>query len=246
MQEVGLFLLAIFAGWVDAVAGGGGLLVIPGLLMSGFSPLQAIATNKFQAVFGAASAGFHFIRTGVVTVQTLLLPIVTVFLGSVLGAVLVSSIDASWLEKLIPILLIIIAVYLMCSSNTKLDAATSAKITEKQYNVTAAPAVGFYDGFFGPGTGTFFTLSGRWGLGLSLLDATARSKILNTISNFAALIFFLTMGIINWRVGVIMAIGQIIGATLGAKMAHKIGAKLIRPLLISLCLVLSFKLLFWS
>lgn len=245
MQEILLFLLAVFAGTIDAIAGGGGLIVIPGLMMAGFSPLQALAVNKLQAVFGAGSAALTFWRRGELRDIKVVFPASMAFIGSAVGAAAVSWLSGDWLIAVIPWLLIGIAIYLVRTKSQSLDAPMPAQQTEKTHALTCSPAVGFYDGFFGPGAGTFYTLSNRWSRGFTLLTATALAKWQNTASNLAALVIFIIAGLIDWRIGLLMALGQTIGGFIGARLASRFGARLIRNVLLVITLAMSVKLLFF-
>ncbi|WP_163834230.1 TSUP family transporter [Spartinivicinus ruber] len=237
-----LFAVASLAGCIDVIAGGGGLLVLPTLLATGLSPAQALATNKLQASFGTSTAVIHFSRKGQVTIKSLLLAISCTFIGSAIGTVVVQLIDNAILTQLIPILLIGIALYMLINPNINAN-QTQQKIAEKTFALLIGLGIGFYDGFFGPGTGTFFTIAYITLMGYSLTLATIHSKVLNWSSNIASLLFFILGGQVVWSVGLFMAVGQVTGAYVGSHLVLKQGNKLIRPLLIAVCVIMSVKLL---
>lgn len=237
-----LFAVAIFAGWVDSIGGGGGLVSIPVLLWSGFTPLETLATNKLQASFGSSTATVNYYRHGLVDVKGQKLTVALAFLGSVCGTLAVQQIDSSLLEKAIPLLLMLFALYFLFSPSVS-DLDRHQLISRNQFAATVGFGVGFYDGFFGPGTGTFFTMGYIVLLGFALPRATGNTKLLNFSSNFASLLFFAISGHIVWLVGLTMGVGQVIGSYIGSHMAVKHGVRLIRPVLVTVSVLLSLKLL---
>ncbi len=239
-----LAVVACLAGFIDAIAGGGGLLVLPVLLWAGLTPAQALATNKLQAVFGSFSATLRFIRQGKIDLKSMRIPIIMSFIGSACGTLLIQQFDAASLEKIIPFLLIGFAIYFLFSPRVG-DEDTHSRISINVFAFTATFSIGFYDGFFGPGTGSFFAMAFVMLLGYNLTKATAYAKLLNFISNLAALIFFIFGGKVIWTIGLVMATGQIIGAYFGAHMVIHHGARLIKPLLVFTSLAITFKILFF-
>ncbi|MDA0148772.1 TSUP family transporter [Vibrio sp. LaRot3] len=237
-----LFFVATAAGFIDAMAGGGGLLTLPALLASGMSPTQALATNKLQSSFGSFSASWYFVRNGIVSLKEMRLAIVCTFIGSAIGAEAVQYIDASVLTSLIPLLLIAISGYFLLAPSTQSRQGV-AKLSQGAFALCVGGGVGFYDGFFGPGTGSIFTVCFVAIGQFSLVDATARTKILNFTSNISALIFFIFAGLPVWEVGLVMAVGGFIGAQLGAKVVVTKGQKWIKPLVIVMSMLMASKLL---
>lgn len=236
------FLVGAVAGFIDAAAGGGGLITIPALLFSGMTPVQALATNKFQACFGSFSASWHFVRQQRVKPQHIKLMITAVALSSALGAYAVQLLSAQLLLMCMPIVLIAIALY--CSVTRELgESATEALISHQKYSATAAPAVGFYDGFAGPGTGTFFALSLVKLRGMDYIGATAHAKVLNFTSNVCSLVVFAIGGQVLVLAALTMAAGQIIGARLGASAAIKHGGGFIRKITVLMSLAMSVGLM---
>ena len=237
-----LFFVATAAGFIDAMAGGGGLLTLPALLAAGVPPTQALATNKLQSSFGSFSASWYFVRNGIVSLKEMRLAIGCTFVGAAIGAEAVQYVDAGILTSLIPILLLAISLYFLLMPKAQAHSG-EAKISEAMFALCVGGGVGFYDGFFGPGTGSIFTvcfvLIGQF----SLVAATARTKVLNFTSNIAALLFFIIAGLPIWQLGLVMAVGGFIGARLGAKVVVTKGQKWIRPLVITMSMVMALKLL---
>jgi uncharacterized membrane protein YfcA len=237
-----LFAVAAFAGFVDAIAGGGGLITIPALLWAGVTPAQALATNKLQGSFGSFSASLNFIRKGHVNPRDLVLAIVLTFAGSALGTILVQMLDPGMLMAILPGLLILIALYFLFSPRVG-DIDAHQIIGKTTFAFTAGFAIGFYDGFFGPGTGSFFSIAFVALLGFNMTKATAHTKVLNFTSNFASLVMFIAGGEVVWVIGGAMAVGALIGAQIGSHMVMKVGARLVRPLLVVTSIAISIKLI---
>ncbi len=245
--EVLLLLAGVagIAGFIDAIAGGGGLLVLPVLLWAGLTPAQALATNKLQAVFGSFSATIRFVRQGTINLRSMIRAILFSFTGAACGTISVQRIHSEALEKLIPILLISFALYFLFSPRVG-DKDAHPRISLTLFSFTIAFVIGFYDGFFGPGTGSFFAMAFVMLLGYNLIKATAHAKLLNFVSNFAALLFFILGGQVLWKVGLVMAVGQVFGSYLGAHMVLRHGAMLIKPLLVIISLAITLKLLLFN
>ena len=237
-----LSLCSIIAGFIDSIAGGGGLLTIPALLSVGIPPAQALATNKLQSSFGSFSASFYFLRRGYIDLKLIRNAILFTFIGSACGTLLVQQIDPSSLKQAIPFMLIGFALYFIFSPHIG-DEDRQQRMSFFLFSLLVGLVVGFYDGFFGPGTGSFLAISFVALAGFNLAKATAYSKLLNFTSNIASLIFFMLGGKILWQVGLIMGVGQFIGARLGSTMVVSKGSKIIRPLLVVMSLVMSARLL---
>lgn len=236
--------VGVLAGFVDAVAGGGGLITIPVLLSAGLPPIAALATNKAQSIVGTFTAAVTYWRKGYVSLLTLVPAIAAAFVGSFLGAVLVKQIDTSALEIAVPVAVIAVAFYFTLSPSIK-DIDGAARLKFATFVPVFGFFIGFYDGLFGPGTGSFFMLAFVALFGLSAARASAHTKVLNVTSNLAALTFFIFAGDVVWPVAVVMAVGQLVGGYLGALTGIRFGAKVIRPLVIVVSIVLAIKLLFF-
>lgn len=237
-----LFAVAMVAGCIDAIAGGGGLLTIPALMWAGLPPTAALATNKLQACGGSFFASVYFVRKGMVKLGQMKLAIACAFIGSALGTISVQLIDASVLESVLPFLMLLIGAYFLLSKKIS-EEDKHQILTPTVFGFTAALGVGFYDGFFGPGTGSFFALAFVSLAGFGLAKATAHAKVLNFSTNIASLIFFALGGKVFWLLGGIMLIGQAVGATLGSRMVMTKGSKIIKPLVVTMSIAMSIKLL---
>lgn len=238
-----LFAVAVLSGFIDAMAGGGGLITIPALLSAGLPPAIALGTNKLQACGGSFSASLYFIRQKAVDVKKISLLILLTFIGAACGTIFVQNIDVNFLKTLLPFLVLIIGIYFLFSPNIG-DEDRRQRISLPMFAFSAAVGIGFYDGMFGPATGSFFTLAFILLLGFNLPKAVAHAKVLNFTSNFAALIFFILGGAVVWKLGLLMMVGQFIGGTLGAKMVMTKGKKLIRPMLVTMSFVMVAKMLY--
>jgi len=237
-----LFTLALVAGLIDAIAGGGGLITVPALLWVGLPPVAALATNKAQAVWGSFAATAHFARQGTLDLRRAAFTVVCTFIGSALGALLVQHLGSDLLARLVPLLLIGFALYFLFSPRIS-DLDSRQRISLPIFALTLGFGVGFYDGFFGPGTGTFFAMGFVALLGFGMRRATAHAKLLNFTSNLAALLFFLLGGHVVWSLALIMAGGQLAGGWLGAHLVIRHGTRLVKPVLVFASLAISLKLL---
>jgi uncharacterized membrane protein YfcA len=234
---------AVLTGFIDAIAGGGGLIMMPALLSAGVPPINALATNKLQSMFGTATAYSNFARKGLVDWRANILTIVFVFVGASVGVIVVQSIDTRVLSLIVPLLLIGVAAYVLISPRMD-DEDAHQRISSKAYAPVGA-AIGAYDGFFGPGTGSFFTASLVGLRGLGLTRAAALTKLFNLTSNIASVLFFAIGGKMFWLLGLSMAGGAMLGGWIGSHTAMRFGARLIRPLLVVLSLGLTTRLL-WT
>ncbi len=240
-----LFFVALLAGWVDTIAGGGGLLTLPAMFLCGVPPAVAIATNKMQGSSGTFMAALYFIRKGTVNLKEMRLSILMTFLGSVLGSWLILKLNPDFLLQFLPVILILVGLYFLFAPRVSdLDRERRMKVIA--FSLLICPLLGFYDGFFGPGTGSFMALSFVTLCGFGLPRATANTKILNFTSNISALMYFIFFGEIAWMVGAVMIIGQMIGATLGAKMVVEIGSRLIKPVIVIVCFAMASRILWQS
>ena len=237
-----LGVAAFFAGMVDAIAGGSGLIIVPLLFLIGLDPVAAIATNKLQSSFGSLSSTLTFMRAGHIELRRFLPLALISALAALIGAWAVTQVSSAWLAGLMPVLLIFIAVYFAFSASIR-DLGVEARWPVSRFALTVVPVVGFYDGFFGPGAGSFFMLGLVALLGLAAVPATGLTKYLNLASNLGGLVFFIAAGKVIWSLGLIMAIGQFIGARIGAHLAIKVGARLIRPVLVIVSIGMALRLL---
>ncbi len=236
-----LVLVAFIAGFIDSIAGGGGLITIPAMLLAGIPPLETLGTNKLQGLFGSGSATLAYARHGHVDLGEQWPLAAMTILGGGLGAILATVVPAEVLSGMLPFLLVAIALYFGFKPNLS-DIDKHRRMAPLAFGLTVVPAIGFYDGVFGPGTGSFFMLAFVALAGFGVLKATAHTKLLNFGSNIGAFAVFLGFGVILWKVGLLMGIGQFLGAQLGSRFAMKNGARIIKPLLVVTCLALAVKL----
>lgn len=236
-----LFVVALVAGFIDAIAGGGGLITIPALLMAGLPPAMALGTNKLQACGGSFSASIYFLRQKAVNLKEVWLLILMTFIGAVLGTILIQLVDSSLIKRAIPFLVLAIGLYFLLTPSLG-EEDRQKRVSYGVFAVTAGFGIGFYDGFFGPGTGSMFSLAFVTLLGFNLAKATAHAKVLNFTSNIASLMFFLIGGKVIWSVGLVMMVGQFIGGNLGAKMVLTKGKTLIRPTVVMMSFMMTAKM----
>ena len=242
-----LILAAFCAGFVDSIAGGGALIAFPALLLAGASPVEALATNKLQGTFGAGTAMLAYARAGHVRPQDQLgMAAISAVFGA-LGALVAHLIPVEVLRVTMPVVLIGVAAFFALKPGLSVE-SRAERIKPAVFAVTVVPAIAAYDGFFGPGTGSFFMMSLVLLAGYGVLKATAHTKMLNFASNLGSLLVFVFSGATWWYVGMAMAMAQIVGASLGARIAMREGARLIKPLLIVVSTAMALRLLWqaWS
>ncbi len=222
-----LFIVAIVAGLIDTLAGGGGLISLPALILAGIPPLAALGTNKLQGSMGTATATYLMFKDRRISYQESKPLMQAAFIGAALGAIGVQLINTSVLSFIIPIVLLFIAIYFITSPLMKKQ-QNKNHLSSSKYKKVVVPSIGFYDGMFGPGTGSFFALVGVSCQGHDLIKSTAIAKSLNFATNIASLTIFVATGHIAWLVGLIMMLGQAIGAYIGAHFLFKINAAYLR------------------
>jgi uncharacterized membrane protein YfcA len=237
-----LILAAFLAGVVDSIAGGGGLMTVPVLLLAGASPVEALATNKLQGTFGAGTAMLAYAKAGHVRPQDQLGMAAIAGLAGAGGALVAHLIPVEVLRIVMPVILIGVAAFFALKPGLT-DEARVARISQPVFAVTVVPLVAAYDGFFGPGTGSFFMMGFVLLAGYGVLKATAHTKMLNFASNLGSLLVFIQTGATWWFVGLAMAAAQVAGASLGARLAMRVGAGLIKPLLVTVSVVMALRLL---
>jgi uncharacterized protein len=245
MELTTLALLALagfMAGFVDSIAGGGGLLALPALLLAVQDPVSALATNKLQGSFGTASATYVYWKKGHIKISQHWPAVAATFIAAACGVLAIKFAPTQFLKAALPLILIVIAIYFAVSPKLT-NEKNKQHISTVAFAFGIAPAIGFYDGIFGPGTGSFFMLALVSVLGLGIVQATAQTKLLNFTSNIAALLVFAFSAKIIWVVGLVMGMAQFAGAQIGARMAMKQGAKIIKPLLVLVCCAMAAKLL---
>ncbi len=226
-QYLFLFFGAALSGLVDSIAGGGGIISIPVLLSVGIPPHAAIATNKLQASFGSFTSMMRYRNSGLVSLRKVFLGIIFTAIGATTGALLIQIVDASALSKIIPFVLLALLIYTVASP--KLGAEdTPPKMAEPLLFICFGLVLGFYDGFFGPGTGSFWTIAFATLAGYNLKKATAATKAMNFTSNFISLIVFFISGKVLITIGLLMGVGQFIGSWIGTHLVITKGTRFIR------------------
>ena len=220
------------AGFIDSIAGGGGLISLAVLLSVGLPPQQALGTNKLQGCFGTLSASYTYIRKGQANLREAWLGIVTTFIGSMAGAWLIQRLNPALLERLIPIMLTGVLIYTLFSKNLGYE-AREAVVSKNLFFIVAGLSLGFYDGFFGPGTGAFWTAAMLLLLGYDMTHSAGATRIMNFTSNIVALAIFALGQNVLYAAGLCMALGQFIGARIGSNLAIKKGARFIRPIFLT-------------
>ncbi len=240
MVLVLLIVSAFLAGYIDTLVGGGGLITIPALMAAGLPPILALGTNKLQAVAGSGTASLAMLRSRKVRFREVRWLMLTAFIGSLCGALIVQLIDTRALNIIIPLVLLFIGVYFVLSPTLSLT-ERPPKLAKRAYGMSAVPGIGLYDGMFGPGTGSFFVWAGVSLRGQPIVRSTMLAKTLNFATNIAALIVFVGLGKVVWLLGLAMMVGQIAGASLGARSLMSINPTFLRYLVIAVC----FTILAW-
>lgn len=237
-----LVLAGFSAGFIDSIAGGGGLVTVPALLLAGASPVEALATNKLQGSFGAGTAMLTYARAGQVRPLDQLGLAAISALAAAGGALVAHLLPVEVLRLIMPVVLIVVATFFALKPGLS-DDSRAARMKPAVFAATVVPAIAAYDGFFGPGTGSFFMLGFVALAGYGVLKATAHTKMLNFASNIGSLLVFIPAGSTWWAVGFAMALAQVLGASLGARLALRIGARLIKPLLVVVSTAMAIRLL---
>ena len=235
-----LFLVSVIAGLLDTLAGGGGLISMPALILSGVPPLAALGTNKLQGSMGTATATYLMLRNRKITWPDIKHIMLTAFIGAALGSIAIQFVNTDVLTFVIPVVLLFIAIYFLISPKPT-KAQGKPKLTKLQYKNTVVPFIGFYDGMFGPGTGSFFALAGVSCRGLDLISSTAVAKSLNFATNIASLVIFIVAGQVVWAVGILMMLGQVIGAWVGSHFLFKINPNYLRVIVVIMCIGMLIK-----
>lgn len=235
---------AFLAGLMDSIAGGGGLITVPALLAMGLPPAAALATNKLQACFGSGTALVRYARAGLVPRDDVVPSVAFTALGAALGTLTVQFLPTAWLSWLIPLLLAVIFVYLLVKPQWGQD-EREPRWSKGPFYAVFGLALGFYDGFLGPGTGTFWTVALTGLLGYGLARATAQTKVGNFTSNLVSLAVFASLGQVLWFLGLLMGAGQAVGARLGSQLAMRRGARFIRWVFLTVVAATLAKLL-WT
>jgi len=241
-----LFLLAasFFAGFIDSIAGGGGLIQLPALLIGlpKSETAEVLGTNKLSAVFGTTTAAALYRKQIKPDPKVLIAMGVPAFLGSAGGAVLASKIPTSSMRPMVLVLLIIVAIYTWFKPDLgKFENLRHLPKRRVQIAAFAGVVIGFYDGIFGPGTGSFLMLILVASLGYAFITASAIAKVVNVATNVGAIMVFGINGAVIWQIGIILGVANITGAVIGARLAIKGGSTLVRKVFLIVTVALIVK-----
>ena len=239
----GLFLLSasFLAGFVDSIAGGGGIVQLPALLIGlpNSPAAEVLGTNKLSAVFGTTTAAVLYRKQIKPDPKVLIGMAVPAFFGSAAGALLASKIPTSSMRPMILVLLIAVAIYTWLKPDLgKLENLRHVPKQRIQIGAIAGAVIGFYDGIFGPGTGSFLMLILVATLGYAFITASAIAKVVNVATNVGALIVFGINGAVIWQIGIVMGLANITGAVIGSRLAIRGGSTLVRKVFLLVTVVL--------
>lgn len=236
-----LALVAFVAGFIDAIAGGGGLLTIPALLTAGLPPHLVLGTNKLCATFGSATASYTFYRRKLFNPKQWRNALLATAIGALLGAALAQWLPAAWLNQLLPAVVFACGLYLLFGRPPAAPVNGDAPVARgRQW--PQGVGLGFYDGVAGPGTGAFWTVSSLLLYPLDLVRASGVARTMNFVSNACALAVFVAAGQVAWVLGICMGMALMVGAFLGARTAIHGGSKFIRPVFILVVMALTARL----
>lgn len=233
-----LFITGFVASFIDSVVGGGGLVTLPALLMTGLPITQVLGTNKLAASMGSITSMMTFIRSGKVKLSLVKWLFPLSFIGSMSGAYIVRYVPSEFMKPLVVILLVVVACYTLLKKDWG-DVSTYGGLSKKTGLLSGVVAftIGFYDGFFGPGTGSFLIFAFLL-IGFDFVTSSGNAKVLNFASNIAAMLTFLYLGYVHLGYSLIMGAGMILGAIAGTRVAIKKGAAYVRPLFLTMTVIL--------
>ncbi|HMW30350.1 MAG TPA: TSUP family transporter [Plasticicumulans sp.] len=237
-------VVSFTAGFVDAIAGGGGLLTVPALLSAGIPPHLALGTNKLSATFGSSTASFAFVRKGLFRPADWRAAALATLIGAGFGALLTRAFSADVLKTLLPLSVLGAALYLVWPRRSlRRGEPDPAFRASGRSQWTAGLGIGFYDGFIGPGTGAFWMAVAVKYFRQDLVRGAGLARFMNFLSNAAALLMFALLGNIDWALGLAMGPALMLGAWLGAHSAIRYGSPLIRPMFIAVVVAMTIRLL---
>jgi len=239
-----LSAVGFIAGFIDAIAGGGGLLTIPTLLSTGLPPHLALGTNKLAASFGSFTASLTFYRKRLFDPVFWWRSIVFTAIGAVIGTFVINQANTEFLEKLLPIIIFVIAIYTLFNKTMVNADGNLPRKDKKLHQKQAAQglALGFYDGVAGPGTGAFWTVSSCALYKLNILLSSGLARSTNFVSNFCSLLTFIYLAQVNFLIGITMGVFIMLGSYVGAHSAIKYGNKFIKPIFLTIVILMSLNL----
>ncbi len=224
----------LLAGFVDSIAGGGGIITVPALLAVGLPPHVALGTNKLQSTFGSFTAAVHYSSKGLVVLRETLTGVLLTAAGAGVGTIVVQRVPAAAVRYVIPVLLAVVFAYVLLSPEVR-SGGRSARLSPLPFYLVFGLGIGFYDGFFGPGTGSFWAAAYVAFAGIDLRRATAHTKVMNFTSNAVALALFIAGGNVLFAAGLVMGACEIAGALLGSRLVIVRGVRFVR--MFFLCVV---------
>ena len=241
-----LCAVALAAGFIDAIAGGGGMLTVPALLTAGLPPHLTLGTNKLAASFGSLTASVTYFRKQLFNPRFWAASILTTGLGALIGTLVVAYLSIEFLNKLLPVVIILVACYSIFGNLSAIedDALPPLNRTTKIKQWLQGLSLGFFDGLAGPGAGTFWTASNSLLYKMSLLLNCGLARSMNFVSNFVSLITFVALGHVNFLLGITMGLFLMLGAWLGAHSAIRFGSKFIKPVFNTVVIILALKLIY--
>lgn len=243
-QAIFLMAAAFFAGLIDSMAGGGGLIQIPALFSAypSTAPATLFGTNKFSSVGGSLVATYRYLRVVKLPVRPFVIACIFALVGSFVGAACVTVVPGAFVRALLPWALLFLLVFTLIKRD--MGVVHDPKLRGLRANLfltLGVGAIGFYDGFFGPGTGSFFMFLFVQFLGFDFLHAVTATKVVNSVTNLAALALFIPTGHIDWGIALMMMAFNIVGGRIGSGLALKKGSQLVRKVFIGVVLALIMK-----
>lgn len=238
-----LMVLSFTAGFIDAVAGGGGAILLPALLTAGLPPHLALGTNKLAATFGSTTAALTYVKRGLFKPQLWKACMVGTFIGACTGTLATFLFSGEALDKLLPPLIIAAAVWLLLQRRRGQVENPTRYQPARRSSSTLGGTLGFYDGFFGPGTGSFWTTLVMTLYPVGIVEASGVARFMNWISNAVSMFTFMALGSVQFGVGLPLGVTLMMGAWLGANSAIRFGGRFIRPFLVLVTLALAGRLI---
>jgi uncharacterized membrane protein YfcA len=239
-----LGIAALFAGMIDAVVGGGGLIQTPALfsVLPGVAPATLLGTSKLAGIWGTGAAGFNLSRRVHLQWSTAKPAAIAAFIFAFLGAYTVTKLPPDFIRKLLPLILLAVAIYTFKRKDFgTVHAPIHSGSTERVRAICVGAGIGFYDGFFGPGTGSFLVFLFVRFFGFDFLGASVVAKVVNVACNLAALLWFGYSGHLLWQVGILMAGCNIVGSMVGSSLAMRHGSKFVRKIFLFVVMALIIK-----
>lgn len=242
MWEWIIYPLMFFTGFVDSIAGGGGLISIPSLLAIGVPPHTVLGTNKFTVFLGTGLSAAYFVRKGHVRWKAVVTPIIGAVIGSATGAHLALMVDDRNLKWFMLLFIPVVGAFILTRKHIGETEKILPPLTAALLGLCLGFCIGAYDGFIGPGAGTFYIIAFTSVIGLNLLDACGTTKVVNFTSNLAAVFTFIHTGDVDYRLGIPCAACAMLGYFLGSRLAVKKGIRIIRPMMLFVVALLLVKI----